>query len=262
MNKNLICHTIPNDIESLIADLDGTLAESKSHITTEMSNILCKILKRNIKIGVISGGKYKQFEKQFLGNFSCNKENYANLYLLPTSGSKFYSWDPNTNSWSLDYALLLSDQEVEKITSALNEVVKTESFQIPTQSYGEKIENRGTQITLSALGQKAPIEEKSTWDPDMKKRESIKKFLLTKIPEFEIRLGGTTSIDITKKGIDKAYGINKFFEITGLDINKSLFLGDKIIPGGNDYAAIKTGIKSCQVKDHIECLQKLQEAFR
>ena len=75
------------------------------------------------------------------------------------------------------------------------------------QVWGEVIEDRGSQITFSALGQQAPLEQKDKWDPDFTKRKKIKAILDTLIPEFSVRMGGATSIDITKPGIDKAYGI-------------------------------------------------------
>jgi hypothetical protein len=68
--------------------------------------------------------------------------------------------------------------------------------------WGEPIEDRGSQITFSALGQQAPLEEKKRWDPDFTKRKKIKAVLENLIPEFSVHLGGTTSVDVTKPGID------------------------------------------------------------
>ena len=39
---------------------------------------------------------------------------------------------------------------------------------------GEEIEDRGSQITFSALGQQAPLAEKEKLDPDFAKRKKIK----------------------------------------------------------------------------------------
>ena len=47
------------------------------------------------------------------------------------------------------------------------------------------------------------------WDPDFSKRKKIQAILEKTIPEFSVRLGGSTSVDVTKPGIDKAYGIRK-----------------------------------------------------
>ena len=114
------------------------------------------------------------------------------------------------------------------------------------------MEDRGSQITFSALGQQAPLEAKRTWDPDFAKRQAIKAVLDQRIPEFSIRLGGTTSIDITKSGIDKAYGIRKLRELLGIQISEMLFVGDAIFPGGNDYPAKEAGVECIQVRDPDE----------
>ena len=118
--------------------------------------------------------------------------------------------------------------------------------------WGELIEDRGSQITFSALGQEAPLEEKKKWDPDYSKRKQIKALLDKSIPEFSVRLGGTTSVDVTKQGIDKAYGIKKLRDILGVAISEMIFVGDALFPGGNDYPAIEAGVVSIQVRDPNE----------
>jgi hypothetical protein len=72
------------------------------------------------------------------------------------------------------------------------------------------------------------------------------------IPEFTIRLGGATSIDVTRPGIDKAYGIKKLSEIQKIEIEQMLFIGDALFPGGNDYPAKELGVTTIQVRDPEE----------
>lgn len=115
------------------------------------------------------------------------------------------------------------------------------------KTWGEIIEDRGSQITFSALGQLAPIQEKSLWDPDFNKRKKMKILLDAHIPEFSVRLGGTTSIDVTKHGIDKAYGILKLRDNLGIVLQNMIFIGDALFPGGNDYPAKEAGVVSIQV---------------
>jgi hydroxymethylpyrimidine pyrophosphatase-like HAD family hydrolase len=98
------------------------------------------------------------------------------------------------------------------------------------QTWGEVIEDRGSQITFSALGQQAPIEEKKKWDADFAKRQRMKALLDKLIPEFSVRLGGTTSVNVTKPGIDKAYGIRKLRDTLGITIREMLFVGDPYFP--------------------------------
>ena len=118
--------------------------------------------------------------------------------------------------------------------------------------WGEVIEDRGSQITYSALGQQAPLEEKKKWDADFVKRKKIKTILDKLIPEFSVRLGGTTSVDVTKPGIDKAYGIKKLQDNLGIAIEDMIFVGDAIFPGGNDYPDKEAGVLSIKVRDPNE----------
>jgi hypothetical protein len=102
------------------------------------------------------------------------------------------------------------------------------------------------------LGQQAPIEEKKKWDPDFARRKQIKAHLDKLIPEFSVRLGGTTSVDVTKPGIDKAYGIRKLRDTLGIAIDEMIFIGDALFPGGNDYPAEQAGVVSIRVRDPNE----------
>ena len=72
------------------------------------------------------------------------------------------------------------------------------------------------------------------------------------IPEYSVRLGGTTSIDVTKPGIDKAYGIRKLRDTLEVPIEEMIFIGDALFPGGNDYPAEQAGAYSIRVRDPEE----------
>jgi len=155
--------------------------------------------------------------------------------------------------------LALSAEEKDRIISALRKVIGMFDFARPPRLFGPQIEDRQTQITFSALGQNAPIEEKRVFDPDFEKRKLMKAELEKLIPEFEIRLGGMTSIDITRKGIDKAYGIRKIAEQLRYKIEDMLYIGDALFEGGNDYAAISTGIDCVQVRSIADTKRLLMQ---
>ena len=230
----------------IVFDLDGTLTESKAALDTEMSALLRDLL-GVVKVAVISGGSWQQFEKQVLANLASN-ESLVNLSLLPTCGTKFFKY---VKDWEEIYSEDFTADEKEKIIRALKNAFTAAGFKID-KVWGEVIEDRGSQITFSALGQQAPLEEKKKWDPDFAKRKKMKTFLDTLIPEFFVRLGGTTSIDVTKHGIDKAYGIKKLRDTLGIAIDEMIFIGDALFPGGNDYPAKEVGALSIQVKDPHE----------
>jgi len=225
----------------IVFDLDGTLAESKSSLDTEMASLLHDLL-GIVKVAIISGGGWPQFEKQILSNLP-NDQRLENLSLLPTCGTQFYQYN---GAWKKIYSEDFNAEEKKKIINALKNALNTVGFNIE-KIWGETIEDRGSQITYSALGQQAPIKEKTKWDPDFTKRVKIRKILGTLIPEFSVRLGGTTSVDITKPGIDKAYGIMKLRDKLNIEIEEMIFIGDAIFAGGNDYPAKEAGVVSIRI---------------
>ncbi len=238
----------------VIFDLDGTLAESKSPLDAEIAALLIRLLDA-VKVAVISGGAWPQFETQLLSHLP-NDDRLKRLSLLPTCGTRFYRWDAG---WTQLYADDFTADEKKTIIDALNNALEASGLR-PEKRWGEQIEDRGSQITFSALGQEAPLEIKKTWDADFAKRKTISRILDPMLPGFSTHLGGSTSIDITKPGIDKAYGIRKLQETLGIAIPDMIFVGDALFPGGNDYPAKQAGVFSIAVRDPHET-KRVIEAF-
>ncbi len=224
-----------NQKKLIVFDLDGTLAESKAAIDKEMAERLAALLTL-ARVAVISGGDWPQFQKQVIDRLPKGAK-LKKLAILPTCGTKFYQYK---KGWEQLYAENFTDVQKEKIISSLNEAIDAAGVRAK-KTWGEAIEDRGSQVTYSALGQQAPLDEKSKWDPDFSKREKVKKRLDKLIPEFAVNLGGATSIDITKKGIDKKYGMFKLRDVLDIKIREMIFIGDAIFPGGNDYPARESG---------------------
>ena len=228
----------------IIFDLDGTLTVSKSPLTREMGDVLARLL-LSLPVAVMSGGSYAQFQKQFLGGMPADA-NYKNLYLFPTSAAQCYTW--RNGDWKLLYQNLFTAEEKTKVLRALEESLRETGLDTPPpQLWGEQIEDRGSQFTWSALGQQAPIEIKTAWDPDRKKRAPLQAALLKRLPEFSVRVNATSSIDITGSGITKAYGIRRLSEILSMPISEMLYVGDALFPGGNDEIVKETGIETRSV---------------
>jgi HAD superfamily hydrolase (TIGR01484 family) len=230
----------------IVFDLDGTLAPSKSLVDAETLALLHDLL-GIVKVAVISGGAWAQFEKQVLSNLP-HDDRLANLSLLPTCGTKFFQY---VGDWKELYSEDFTPEEKEKIVRSLKKAVEMAGFCVE-KTWGETIEDRGSQITYSALGQDAPLAEKNKWDPDINKRKKIKSIIDTFIPEFSVRIGGATSIDITQPGIDKAYGIGKLRDILGISLDEMIFVGDALFVGGNDYPAEQAGVISIPVRSPDE----------
>ena len=251
-------------MKKLIAfDLDGTLAPSKSTLPAPMKELLNNLLKQ-YQVCVISGGKYELFQRQVLSQLSDDPKLLANLHLMPTSGTRYYSYDTEANDWKLNYAEDFTPDEKQEIIAALQESLDESGYKV-AKTYGETIEDRDSQITLSILGQEivAELDDdgvriKEAWDPDGTKKLAIRSIIAPKIPNFEVRAAGATSIDVTKPGVDKAYGMRKLMAATGLEMSDILFFGDKIIEGGNDYAVQQMGIDSVAVRSWEDTAVALQ----
>ena len=235
-----------------VFDLDGTLAPSKSSLGDEIASLLHDLLKI-MQVAVISGGSWTQFEEQLLARLP-GSDDFANLFLLPTCGTQFYSYD---GTWNKVYSEDLTDEQRAQIIAALQRALLESGVTVP-RIWGEAIEDRGSQITLSVLGQDAPLSEKEKWDPDFAKRTKIKEIVAPRLPTLSVNMGGTTSIDVTKPGIDKAYGIRKLTEQLGVTIKDMLFAGDAIFMGGNDYPVQVAGVDSILVRDPSETARVIQ----
>ena len=222
----------------IIFDLDDTLAESKSQIQPNMAQALTDLLQIK-KVAIITGGKYEQIIKQVVSNLPPDA-NLSNLYLFPTCGASYYHFVDG--QWINVYEERLAPEDVKKIFLALREAQKDAGVITEWPLYGEQIEDRGTQVSWSALGQQCPPAIKVTWDPDQQKRLSMLPFLAVSIPEYESRVGGATTIDVTRKWVDKKYGIYQMEQYLRVPLADMLFIGDAIFPGGNDYAAVEVGI--------------------
>ncbi len=233
-------------MKKLVAfDLDGTLALSKQPLDEDMAERLADLLDVAM-VDIISGGDWPQFEKQVVSRLP-ERANLANLFIQPTTGTKLYRW---VGEWKPVYAELFSAEERQAIDAALDDAVKAEGFD-QGETWGDRIEDRGSQITFSGLGQDAPLVAKNAWDADRAKREALQKRLRKALPDLSINIGGSTSIDITRKGVDKKYGLEKLLPEAGVSAGEVLFVGDAIYPGGNDYPAKEMGLDTIKV-DEIE----------
>jgi len=236
----------------IIFDLDGTLAESKQQITSEMALLVTKLLAKT-RVAVISGGALSQFLKQVVAQLPIDA-NLTHLYLLPTSGAALYEFQ--NDDWQKIYEERLSEKEKDTIEAAMILVAKeTNIIDWNEPAWGERIEYRGGQVTLSALGQRAPLALKKKWDPDHTKRHVLQETLAAHLPAFSVGIGGATSIDVTKRGVDKAYGLHQLCERLGLNESDALYVGDELESGGNDEAVYKTEAQTQAVKDPSETVR-------
>ena len=240
--------------KKLIAfDVDGTLSKSRSPIDAEMADILRQLLVIK-KVAIITGGAFADIKRQVLDEIGENDERNRNLILLPTNGGGLWIFD---SAWQQIDGHELTPEEKEKIVRAMDEVDAADPELRDNKSYGREIQDRNSEITYSALGEQAPLALKQAWDPDFKKRIALQDALMKKLPNFEVKIGGTTSIDITSKGMDKAYGIKKLMDYLKLNKEDILYFGDAVYENGNDYPVFELGVETIRVTGPEETKERL-----
>ena len=237
--------------KKLIAfDVDGTLSQSRSKIDHEMADLLKKLLAKK-QVAIITGGAFADIKKQILDEIGLNNELNKNLILLPTNGGGLWIFD---KEWKELSSHKLTTEEKWKIVTAIKEVVDGKEN---INEFGDKVQDRESEITYSALGEHAPVEFKKAWDPDFKKRIALQQALEKMLPEFEVKIGGTTSIDITPRGMDKAYGMNKAIKYLKINVEDILFFGDAVYENGNDYPVFLMGVDTVRVSGPEETKERL-----
>jgi phosphomannomutase len=220
-------------------DLDDTLAPSKSPIDPRIGDLLIALAER-VEVAIISGGQLAQFRMQVVDRLpDAGAEVLSRIHLMPTCGTQYYRL--SADGIDTVYAHSLTEDEKTRALAAVEEEARRLGLW-ESETWGPILEDRGSQITFSALGQSAPLEAKTAWDPTGEKKNTLREAVAARIPDLEVRSGGSTSVDITHRGIDKAYGMRQLADATGIPLDDMLFVGDRLDPDGNDYPVLAMGV--------------------
>lgn len=227
-------------IPRLVAfDLDDTLAPSKSAIDPRIGDLLVSLAER-VEVAIISGGQLQQFTTQVIDRLpESDAATLAHFHLMPTCGTQYYVI--GADGIRTVYSRTLTEaQRAGALAAVEGEARRLGLWEAET--WGPILEDRGSQITFSALGQQAPVEAKLQWDPTGEKKDDLRAAVAALLPELEVRSGGSTSVDITERGIDKAYGMGQLAAQTGIPLSDMLFVGDRLDEHGNDYPVLAMGV--------------------
>lgn len=221
-------------------DLDDTLADSKAPIDARIGDLLVALAER-VEVAIISGGQLGQFRTQVVDRLPARAAAVrAFFHLLPTCGTQYYRL--SEDGLRTVYNHPLSDEEKSRAMTAVRSQARRLGLW-EQEPWGEILEDRGSQVTFSALGQQAPLEAKTRWDPTGEKKNALRAAVAELLPDLEVRSGGSTSVDITHRGIDKAYGMSRLAEQTGIALEEMLFVGDRLDEQGNDYPVLAMGVR-------------------
>ena len=236
-------------------DLDDTLVPSKSPLEPRMARLLAQLLEY-VDVCVISGGQFAQFQMQIIEMLpELAATSLSRLHLMPTCGTQYYRYD---DGWTQIYAQNLTDDEKARALAAV-EISARELGLWESDVWGPILEDRGSQITFSALGQAAPVTAKIAWDPTGEKKNSLREAVQACLPDLEVRSGGSTSVDITRRGIDKAYGMSRLADLADVGLDEMLFVGDRLDPDGNDYPVKALGVATRSVDSWTETADFIED---
>lgn len=239
-------------------DLDDTLAESFKPPSISMVEKLSTLLE-HVPVAISTAAGFTRIEKDFLSRMQ-KSAHIDRMYILANSSAECFTW--TGGAWNLEYDFALTDEEKETIQQAIIEGVVETGIQEGQTKYEPMVIDRGAQIAYAAIGLEATAEDKAAWDPDQAKRRKLKSAIDAKLANFEVLIGGKTTIDITRKGIHKAYGVGWLSERLKIAPSEMLYIGDALYEGGNDEVVIPTGIQTIQTSGPAETETIVEELCR
>ncbi|EFA22145.1 HAD-IIB family hydrolase [Bifidobacterium gallicum] len=224
-------------------DLDGTLARSKKPMLEPMAQAL-STLTTMLPVAIVSGGAMSLVRSQIIDVLS-EQADRTRMHLMPTTGTRYYRW--NGDDWQQIYEHNLKSEDRAAAMESLQRHAQALGIW-PEHSYGPVLEDRGSQITFSALGQQAPVDLKEQWDPTNELKNELARRVQRDVPHLQVRSGGSTSVDVSDKGVDKAYAVHALADALGVDVAHIMYVGDRMDPDGNDYPAAQAGTTAIRVR--------------
>lgn len=209
-----------------LSDNDGTLTVARKPIRGEMAETLLAFAK-HFKFAIVTGSPYKDMVEQMPPEILEN---------------------PNIDYWCcMGNILYREGKEIRNSHNTIdfdyfNPVLQDILHNCPLQyekSFPRHHEiNANCAINFTMLG-RPEVGEPSTedranyvnWDNEKGQRKWIIENLKSRYPDYNITLGGQISVDIVKKGCDKAQVVDYYkndFQIS--------YFGDRIYKMGNDNA--------------------------
>lgn len=222
----------------LFFDLDQTVAPSRQPILPEMYKLLDSLSQDII---IVSGQEVSKIGWQ---------SNNLPSYTLGQNGNHATNVE-NQELWNV----LLDEKYKKEILAHIDALVKILDHDLNYE--WTPIEDRGSQITFSPIGNTAPVEKKKVYDPDRAKR----KRLLDSVPfvsdDLVVKISGSTSVDYIHKDRHKGTNIQKLIDLMSWNEKDAIYFGDSLFPGGNDEAVIGV-IETIPVEDHVDTYNKLK----
>lgn len=204
-----------------VFDMDGTLTPARLQMTRDFKEAFLPWLKTHTAF-IATGSDIKKVHEQM-------DDDVINAFdgIYCSMGNTLYKGDELIYKKEIDYN--------EEMLSDLENFRNNTKY--PYQLFGNYIEKRIGMINFSVIGRDCTYEERtrySAWDKENGERKEIQKFMQEKYPDYDFECGGNISLDIIPKGCGKGQIAKDLREKYKKE--KIVFMGDRTLPGGNDYA--------------------------
>lgn len=230
-----------NQYRHLFFDMDQTVAPARQPMLSDMYTLLNDLPQDII---IVSGQEVAKIAWQ---------SNDLPSYTLGQNGNHATDIE-NKELWNVP----LDDKHRAEIMQHIEAIIAILDHDLNHE--WTPIEDRGSQITFSPIGNTAPIEHKKSYDPDRKKRE----WMMAQVPfqseELVVKIGGSTSFDYIHKDRHKGTNVQKLIDLMRWNKDECIYFGDGLYPGGNDEAVIGV-IETVAVDDHLDTYRRLREMF-
>lgn len=203
-----------------IADMDGTLTPARLPMTEKFAEFLERFIEKRY-FYIVSGSDYQKICEQVPPHL------IEGIGVFASMGNEFYSKGRLVYQWDFDPTpdLLQRLEDYRKNTEYNGEL------------YPNYIEKRCGMVNFSILGRDCPHDARADykrWDEVHSERVKIRDELAKIYPQYDISVGGNISIDIVMHGSGKEQVARKIRN--AYHNSKIVFIGDRTMPGGNDYS--------------------------
>ncbi len=235
--------------QAVIFDMDGTLTESFVPPAQSVLDDLVKLAHR-IPIAIMSGASFDRIQRDVLQRMQGSDT--TRLYVFSDGGAQSHMWQ--NGAWHEMYNYILAPQDRRIITDAIREAA-TECDLFAGEPDTSRILDRETSVAWTALKGDVTPHQKREWDKNGEKLPKLLAAMRKRLSDFEVLIGGKTTIDVTRKGITKAFGVEWLAKDLSLEPKNMLFIGDGFMEGGNDAIVIPTGIQTTETSGPEETLE-------
>lgn len=203
-------------------DIDGTLTKPLAPIDEEFASVFLEWVNHyKAEVYLVTGSNITKTKKQLFGAF---RDACAGIFCCSGNDYRVSKKVIYRRKFKPSAALI----------EDLNLYLENSLYPVKT---GKHIERRPGMVNYSIVGRNATQEQRAeyaTWDARHFEREDIVDYIKTSHPELDVAIGGAVSVDIYPQGHDKSQVVD-YLRAREEEEIRFVFVGDKNIPGGNDY---------------------------